>query len=125
MLFNFYSLQLRERKSGKDSSITTPEAKILFLTSSFLFGGAGALIGGAIFIYRYNETTDSLIAYLNCESFGTTSGMACDRSEFERAFFPFQAIFDLGNISSVLYPAFNLLYVVDVQKVKKCLKASK
>ena len=116
-------LQLRQKKSGKTSTITTPEAKILFLTSSFLFGGGGAIVGGAVFLYRFNATTETLIAYLNCESAGTSVNVTCDRSSFEDAYYPYQGIFDLGNIGSVLYPAFNLIYVVEVQKVKKWLQS--
>ena len=100
-------------------SLMVPEAKILFHLSVFLFGGVIATIIGDIFYYEFNEINETLAAYLDCESTGFIPGATCDRSSFDNVYRPFRIWNDLGNIALQLFPCINLIYIVEVRKVKK------
>ena len=88
-----------------------------------LCGTGGAIIGACIFLFRIIKAKELLIAYLDCESAGTT--MECDilRSDFEDTVYPVQGMNDLGCIGAALTPFFCLIYIVSFQDIKKRLKA--
>ena len=106
-------------------SLMVPETKILFHLSVFLIAGVVITITADIFYYKFNEIKETLAAYLDCESFGVVPGTTCDRSSFDDAYRLFKIWNNLGNIGLVLYPSINLIYIVEVHKLKKWLnKAS-
>ena len=108
-----------------EHSLMVPEAKILFHLSVFLFGGVIATIIGDFFYYEFNEINETLAAYLDCESTGFIPGATCDRRSFDDVYRPVRILNDLGTISLHLFPSINLIYIVEVRKVKKWItKAS-
>ena len=121
MLFNHFQ-QRRLRRSGKsDASLTVPETKVLFLISYFLFAGGVIVVAFSIFFFTIKQVNEALDTFLNCESLGVISGTECDKSEFGAAYYPAQSIFDFGIVIILLYPAVNLIYVIDVQEMKRRL----
>ena len=72
----------------------------------------------SVFFFNIKKVTEALNAFLSCESMGDNPGAECDRSEFGAAHYPAQGIFDFGIVIILLYPAVNLIYVVEVQEMK-------
>ena len=114
-----YNLQhKRLMKSRKETSLTVPEVKILIILSCVLFGGAVLIVVYSILFFNLSAAVEALDAYLDCESTGIVPDRACDREEFADAYYPSQGIFDLVLVFGFLYPCVNMLYVVEIQKVK-------
>ena len=96
-------------KSGKATSLTIPEVKILIILSFFLLCGAVLTAAFAIQFFNISAAVEALDAYLDCESTGIVPDKACDTEEFADAYYPSQGIFD-----SVIVFGF----VVEIQKIK-------
>ena len=73
----------------------------------------------SVFFFNIKRVKESLNTFLNCESMGDIPGTNCDKGEFEAAHYPAQSIFDFGVVIILLYPAVNLIYVVEVQEIKR------
>ena len=89
----------------------------------FLFGTGGIIISLSVFLFKFKETTDLLIDYLDCESSGML--LECDgiRSEFDETRYPIQGMSDLSVLGGAFFPFLFLIYVVPFDLVKKKLKA--
>ena len=94
---------------------------MLFLISYFLFAGGVVVVAFSVFFFNIKRVKESLNTFLNCESMGVIPGAECDKSEFGAAHYPAQSIFDFGIVIILLYPAVNLIYVVEVQEIKRRL----
>ena len=78
-------------------------------------------MGFSIFFFNTKKATEALNAFLSCESMGVIPGTECDKSEFGTAYYPAQSFFDISIVIILLYPAVNLIYVIDVQEIKRRL----
>ena len=92
--------------------------KILIILSCVLLGGAGLIVVYSVLFFNLSSAIEALDAYLDCESTGIVPDRTCDRGEFAHTFYPSQGIFDLVLVFGFLYPCVNMLYVVEIQKVK-------
>ena len=98
-----------------------PETKVLFLISYFFIASGIVVVALNVLIFNVKRIRNALETFLNCESLGAIPGMKCDKSEFGAAYYPARSILDIGIVIVLLYPAVNLIYVIDVQEVKRRL----
>ena len=94
------------------------EIKILIaLTYYFLLG---AFITAAVTIpaYGFSQFNTDISNYFLCESSGTNPNKVCDR-EFER--FNSRMVFITALLIVGMFPIVNLVYVLNVQELKKIL----
>ena len=71
----------------------------------------------SVFFFNIKKSNEALNTFLNCESMGVIPGTACDKSDFGAAYYPTMILFDISWVIILLYPAVNLMYVIDVQEV--------
>ena len=76
------------------------------------------------FFFNIKKSNEALNTFLNCESMGVIPGMACDKSDFGAAYYPTMILFDTSWVVILLYPAVNLMYVIDVQEMKRRFRST-
>ena len=73
----------------------------------------------SVFFFNIKKSNEALNTFLNCESMGIIPGTACDKSDFGAAYYPTMILFDISWVIILLYPAVNLMYVIDVQEIRR------
>ena len=76
----------------------------------------------SLLFFNIKKANEALDTFIDCESLGVILGTECDKSAFGEAYYPVMSIFDIGHIIVLLYPSINLIYVIEVQEVKRRLK---
>ena len=127
VVFWFIVKQRRMTQRRKQKApLTLPETKVLIVVCFFVFWVSLVIVGYTIFGIRRDEANEAAIIYYGCASFGisnTTIVDTCNRSKFEQAYFPALGIADALYIILALFPATNLVFIIDPQKMRKwCLK---
>ena len=93
-----------------------PEVKVLFLISFFIVAGGILILAGSVLFFNVEKANKALDTFLNCESI---PGTECDKSAFGAAYYPAQSLLDIGYVIILVFPAVNLVYVIEVQEIKR------
>ena len=79
------------------------------------------IVAGSVLFFNIENAKEALSTFLNCESMGVIPGTECDKSAFGAAYYPVMSLLEIGLAIFMLYPAVNLIYVIEVQEIKRRL----
>ena len=96
---------------------SSPELKVLIIFFYFFIVGILSIVALTIATQNVTEFISELVMYFTCESQGVQPGRTCERN-FNRISSDIALMFLY--ILLGFYPVVNLIYVINIQEVKKC-----
>ena len=109
---------LFQAKQSKSPIVLGPaERKILISFCTYLLISVNGIITYTLLTRDAENLERELENYFTCEALGSNPAMPCDRDAYLE--FSYPGLIALASSLSVLFPLFNLIYVVDCEELKK------
>ena len=119
----FLSQQHGFFSQNKAIKIGTAEKKILMALSYYVLVTVFSLMSFTLTTRNSGPFVMQLQAYFACEGRGRDPDNPCDRNNFQQLAYP--GVATTSNVLLGLFPAVNLLYVLNIRELKdKCIMCS-
>ncbi len=121
MRFHLQGWNIKEKCKNirQQLRMNKPEIKILLALCYYIFLGAFILAALTVPASNYSQYVKAVSDYFHCESTGfNPNKKVCERN-FEE--FDGRTVFTIGLCFLGMFPIFNLLYILNVQEIKKIL----
>lgn len=118
----YLTKQLKKSQRNSRSNNDTAEKKIVIVLVYYILLAAISLVAFSLSIKSTDHFIDEVLNYFKCEGHGVHPDNHCDKHIDSYLKHRQVALISMSHILLGLYPVVNLIYVVNIQELKKLIK---